>query len=66
MQFEDYNPMVHIYAAACYFYMGLYKEAEEEAERVRAGATTLFNPCSLAKNFPSENDAELTFTTWIS
>ncbi|KAF5829604.1 hypothetical protein DUNSADRAFT_15855 [Dunaliella salina] len=33
MQFQDYDPMVHIYAAACYFYMGLYKEAEEAAEQ---------------------------------
>eukprot|EP00983_Pelagomonas_calceolata_P132199 1161843-Pelagomonas_calceolata.AAC.14 len=34
MQFEDFDSMVHIYAAACYYYMGLYKEAEEEAEQV--------------------------------
>jgi hypothetical protein len=34
MQMEDCNPMVPIYAAACYYYMGMYKEAEESAEQV--------------------------------
>ena len=30
---EDADPMYHIYAAACLYYMGLYQEAEDEASQ---------------------------------
>lgn len=30
---EGSDPLYHIYAAACYYYMGLYREAEEAAGR---------------------------------
>ena len=32
---DDPDPLYYIYAAACYYYMGLYKEAEETALQVR-------------------------------
>lgn len=30
---EDPDPMYHIYAAACLYYMGMYQEAQEEADK---------------------------------
>lgn len=28
---ENANPALHTYLACCYFYLGMFKEAEEEA-----------------------------------
>ena len=31
---EDADPIFHVYAAACLYYMGLYDQAEASAEQV--------------------------------
>lgn len=38
LQMDDMDPLYYVYAAACHFYMGMYKEAEEMALQVRARA----------------------------
>lgn len=37
LQMDDFDPMCYIYCAACCFYMGMYKEAEEMASQVSEG-----------------------------
>jgi intraflagellar transport protein 56 len=32
------DPIAHLYLACCYFYLGMYKEADEEAQKGNFGS----------------------------
>lgn len=44
LSFEDPDPLYYVYAAACYYYMGLYKEAETTAQQVGQAACDAVKP----------------------